>query len=112
RHAPARRLDGPLVLRCSVSHPVAGLERAARGSLHSAAGPNIRDSTEEVFMSTRMAVYTSAATLALAAGTCMAQTDSFHIMQIQMAIGGVNGDTTAQAVQLRMRTSFQQFVQQ
>lgn len=28
---------------------------------------------------------------------------SFHFMQIEQVIGGVNGDTTAQAVQLRMR---------
>ena len=29
---------------------------------------------------------------------------SFHLMQIEQVIGGVNGDTTAQAVQLRMRS--------
>ena len=28
---------------------------------------------------------------------------NFHLMQIEQVIGGVNGDTTAQAVQLRMR---------
>src|SRR5690349_16114000 len=28
---------------------------------------------------------------------------SFHLMQIEQAIGGVDGDTTAQAIQLRMR---------
>ena len=28
---------------------------------------------------------------------------SFHLMQIEQVIGGVNGDTTAQAIQLRMR---------
>lgn len=28
---------------------------------------------------------------------------SFHFMQIEQVIGGVNGDTTAQAIQLRMR---------
>ena len=28
---------------------------------------------------------------------------TFHFMQIEQVIGGVNGDTTAQAVQLRMR---------
>ncbi len=32
---------------------------------------------------------------------------SFHLMQIEQLIGGVNGDTTKQAIQLRMRTSFQ-----
>ncbi|MGZ4986195.1 MAG: hypothetical protein ACXV8A_08905, partial [Chthoniobacterales bacterium] len=28
---------------------------------------------------------------------------SFHLMQIEQVIGGVNGDTSAQAIQLRMR---------
>lgn len=36
---------------------------------------------------------------------------SFHFMQIEQVIGGVNGDTSRQAIQLRMRTSGQQFVQ-
>lgn len=31
----------------------------------------------------------------------------FHLMQIQQVIGGVNGDATAQAVQLRMRSAGQ-----
>jgi len=44
-------------------------------------------------------------------GACLAQADSFHVMQIQMAIGGVNGNTAAQAVQLRQRSSFQNLVQ-
>ena len=35
---------------------------------------------------------------------------SFHLMQIEQVIGGVNGDTTAQAVQLRMRFADQNFV--
>ncbi len=35
---------------------------------------------------------------------------TFHLMQIEQIIGGVNGDTSAQAIQLRMRSSFQQFV--
>ena len=35
---------------------------------------------------------------------------SFHLMQIEQVIGGVNGDTTAQAVQLRMRSPGQNFV--
>jgi len=34
---------------------------------------------------------------------------SFHFMQIDQVIGGVNGDTTAQAIQLRMRFQFQCF---
>ena len=35
---------------------------------------------------------------------------SFHLMQIEQVIGGVNGDTTAQAVQLRMRATGENFV--
>jgi hypothetical protein len=33
---------------------------------------------------------------------------TFHLMQIEMVIGGVNGDTAAQAIQLRMRNAFPQ----
>ena len=44
------------------------------------------------------------------AGAVMPAVASFHFMQIEQVIGGVNGDVTAQAVQLRMRTSFQCFV--
>ncbi len=36
---------------------------------------------------------------------------AFHLMQIEQIIGGVNGDTTAQAIQLRMRQGGQNFVQ-
>ncbi len=35
---------------------------------------------------------------------------TFHLMQTEQVIGGVNGDATAQAIQLRMRSSFQNFV--
>jgi hypothetical protein len=35
---------------------------------------------------------------------------SFHLMQIEQVIGGVNGDTTAQAVQLGMRFTGENFV--
>ena len=35
---------------------------------------------------------------------------SFHLMQIEQVIGGVNGDTTRQAIQLRMRTGAQNVV--
>lgn len=35
---------------------------------------------------------------------------SFHVMQIEQVIGGVDGDTTAQAIQLRMRASGQNIV--
>jgi hypothetical protein len=34
---------------------------------------------------------------------------TFHLMQIEQVIGGVNGDTTAQAIQLRMRAAGQNF---
>jgi hypothetical protein len=37
---------------------------------------------------------------------------SFHFMQIEQVIGGVNGDTSAQAVQLRMRSAGQNLVSQ
>lgn len=35
---------------------------------------------------------------------------AFHLMEIEQVIGGVGGDTTAQAVQLKMRTTGQYFV--
>ncbi len=37
---------------------------------------------------------------------------SFHLMQIEQVIGGVNGDVTAQAIQLRTRSVGQNLVQQ
>jgi hypothetical protein len=37
---------------------------------------------------------------------------SFHFMQIEQVIGGVNGDVTAQAIQLRMRDDHQNLVSQ
>lgn len=36
---------------------------------------------------------------------------TFHLMQIEQVIGGVNGDVTAQAIQLRMRANVENFVQ-
>ncbi len=33
--------------------------------------------------------------------------ESFHHMQIEQVIGGVNGNTTTQAIQLRTRSAFQ-----
>ncbi|MBI4716228.1 MAG: PQQ-dependent sugar dehydrogenase [Planctomycetes bacterium] len=41
--------------------------------------------------------------LVLAVLTASPALASFHLMQIEQVIGGVNGDTTAQAIQLRMR---------
>lgn len=35
---------------------------------------------------------------------------TFHLMQIEQVIGGVNGDTNAQAIQLRIRANGQEFV--
>ena len=35
---------------------------------------------------------------------------SFHLMQISQVIGGVNGDTSAQAIELRMRSPGQNFL--
>ena len=35
---------------------------------------------------------------------------TFHLMQIEQVIGAVDGDTTAQAIQLRMRAAAQNFV--
>ncbi len=53
------------------------------------------------------------ATVLLVVGCCMASKPveaSFHFMQIEQVIGGVNGDTTAQAIQLRTRFPGQNFV--
>ncbi|MCH7735549.1 MAG: hypothetical protein IH961_10105, partial [Chloroflexi bacterium] len=47
-----------------------------------------------------------------AANAASAGAASFHFMQIEQVIGGVNGDPSAQAIQLRMRTCFQDQVQQ
>lgn len=51
----------------------------------------------------------SALTLAAAAAAQPAFA-SFHLMQIEQVIGGVNGDTSRQAIQLRMRTAGQNVV--
>ena len=48
----------------------------------------------------------AAAVLMLFAAAPPADAD-FHLMQIEQVIGGVNGDTTAQAIQLRMRVDGQ-----
>jgi len=47
----------------------------------------------------RLRILAALASLALA----LPVQASFHLMQIEQVIGGVNGDTTAQAIQLRMR---------
>jgi hypothetical protein len=51
------------------------------------------------------------ALLAVCPALAAAQTRSFHLMQVELAVGGVNGDPTAQAIQLRMRSAFQNQVQ-
>ncbi len=61
-------------------------------------------------LNTRSARRAAFALGALAASACFAQTDSFHFMQIEQAIGGLGGDVTKQVVQLRMRTAFQNIV--
>ena len=53
--------------------------------------------------------------MSLAAGVAVllgtsAQAETFHFMQIERVIGGVNGEICGQAIQLRMRSVFQCFV--
>ncbi len=48
--------------------------------------------------------------LALAALAPRPAHATFHLMQIEQVIGGVNGNTSIQAIQLRMRASGQNFV--
>src|ERR1041384_4363027 len=52
------------------------------------------------------------ATIALAAAFAGARPSraSFHLMQIEQVVGGVCGDTSRQAIQLRMRFGDQEFV--
>ena len=50
------------------------------------------------------------AVLALAALAPRPAHASFHLMQVEQVIGGVNGDASLQAVQLRMRSGFQNLV--
>ena len=45
-------------------------------------------------------------------GTTAPVRATFHLMQIEQVIGGVGGDTTAQAIQLRLRSAIQNQVQQ
>ena len=51
--------------------------------------------------------------VALVAGACLAPAAfaSFHVMQIEQVMLSYDGDNTVQAIQLRMRTSFQNQVQ-
>jgi len=58
----------------------------------------------------KLKILVVACVLAFAMAGQMAQA-SFHLMQIEQIIGGVNGDTTAQAIQLRMRFGGQNLVQ-
>ncbi len=54
----------------------------------------------------RLPILAALASLALA----LPVQASFHLIQIEQVIGGVNGDTTAQAVQLRLRALGENFV--
>ena len=54
----------------------------------------------------RLRILAALASLALA----LPVQASFHLMQIEQVIGGVNGDTTAQAIQLRMRSGGENLV--
>ena len=56
----------------------------------------------------RLAFFAPAAALLALPGTAFA---SFHLMQIEQVTGGVLGDQTQQAIQLRMRSAFQNNVQ-
>ena len=53
--------------------------------------------------------FSVATALVVAAVTCSTHA-SVHLMQIEQVIGGVNGDTSAQAIQLRMLRSGQSFL--
>jgi len=50
-------------------------------------------------------------TAAVSGGCISAANASFHLMQIEQVTLGVNGDPTAQAIQLRMRSGFQNQLQ-
>lgn len=56
------------------------------------------------FKTANVAIITLMAGAIAPPSRCMA---SFHFMQIEKVVGGVNGDTSAQAIQLRMRTPAQ-----
>ena len=55
----------------------------------------------------RLKLATAVFTIGLAISSSQA---GFHIMQIEQIIGGINGDVTAQAIQLRLRQGGQNFV--
>ncbi|GEM_PF-1967078 len=57
-----------------------------------------------------LALVGASTTSALAGTTAIESMFSFHLMQIEAVIGGINGDTTAQAVELRTRSAFQSFI--
>lgn len=54
-----------------------------------------------------LAMFVGVFTLAV---TSSALEAAFHLMQVEQVIGGVNGDTTAQAIQLRMRSAGQNLI--
>ena len=63
--------------------------------------------TKTFHLTKRIAVIT-----ALLVGLTAPAFATFHLMQIEQVIGGVNGDPTAQAIQLRMRAAGQNLVSQ
>jgi hypothetical protein len=69
--------------------------------LQAAGGPEHLGAEEPAM---RTAVCASALALSVIAAESRA---SFHLMQIEQLIGGVGGNAAAQAIQLRMRSSFQ-----
>ncbi len=58
----------------------------------------------------RSSRFAGALAVAVGAGATGAAEATFHLMQIEQAIGGVNGDTSAQAIQLRFRAASQCFL--
>ncbi|MCH7549393.1 MAG: T9SS type A sorting domain-containing protein [Candidatus Krumholzibacteriota bacterium] len=58
----------------------------------------------------RILVLVVALLVGMGAGISVEASTVNHLMQIERVIGGVGGDATAQAVQLRMRALFQNFV--
>ncbi len=89
-------------------------DRVGRGTLHLRA-PAIKhaglDIRSRAFWRDKMRRCGSALAVVLASSAaCVAQTDTFHLMQIELALGGLGGDPTRQAVQLRMRAPFNNFM--
>jgi hypothetical protein len=61
-------------------------------------------------MNQRLCLPTLTAFFVIALAAAQDSSASFHLMQIEQALGGVCGDTTSQAIQLRMRAGGQNLV--